>query len=68
MTDDPFEQFADMVKQEELLVPIKMGGVMYVYWPPHDDEAGIVRLTDIFDFVCANQIAFDRFRHARHWH
>jgi hypothetical protein len=42
---------------------------VYVYWPLNDPLAEeIVRLKDLADFAAANDIAFKRFRKARHWH
>ena len=46
---------------------MKAGGVISVWWPPYDPDAdSTIRLRDLVDFVMANELAFDRFRHARY--
>lgn len=67
---DPYERFANTCDQTATEpTVIKIRGVTWVYWPPYDPEAeSIVRLNDIIDFAHTDESAFDRFRHARHWH
>ena len=50
-------------------VAIEHDGKLTVYFPPDDEEAGVVPLKDLVDFAAANEAAFQRFHKARskHW-